>query len=265
MDVKEVKKYQCKLCGEYFNYEDMSEEHYPAKSVGNEDIVKFDIFKSIDLLMSKEFHKEIKNRNQYGETINEIADDIFDNKLSKSLYPKGRTARTLCRKCNTFLGKYDEAYLKFFNADGNPNIVKGFRFKTKIQIIKSIYAKFLSVPETNLEIFDFIDFLKNENETEYRGKWQIYLVQRDYSCDPFPGIHDLGTGKLEFKEGIVYELSDDKFIYNLMNFEKHEQYRMTNIFDILNKEYSIVKGLDEYGGYHGQILMSRLFKSFSKD
>lgn len=49
-----------------------------------------------------------------GESLGQISDDIFDNELTEPLYPKGRTARSLCRKCNTFLGKYDEAYLKFF-------------------------------------------------------------------------------------------------------------------------------------------------------
>ena len=34
---------------------------------------------------------------------------------------------------------------------------------------------------------------------------------------------------------------------------------MTNIFDILNKNYELVEGVGETGGYHGQILMQRLF------
>lgn len=30
---------KCKLCGEFFNDKELSEEHYPARSVGNEDVV----------------------------------------------------------------------------------------------------------------------------------------------------------------------------------------------------------------------------------
>ena len=75
------------------------------------------------------------------------------------------------------------------------------------------------------------------------------------------GMMDIGTGKLEYEEGVVYELSDEKFIYNLMNFEKHSCFEMTNIFDILNRNYQLVEGVGSDGGYHGQILMSRLFES----
>lgn len=73
------------------------------------------------------------------------------------------------------------------------------------------------------------------------------------------GMKDIRTGKLEFEEGVVYELSDDKFIYNLMNFEKHACYEMTNLFDILKKDYKLVKGVGSDGGYHAQILMTNLF------
>ena len=73
------------------------------------------------------------------------------------------------------------------------------------------------------------------------------------------GFSDIGTGKLEYEDGVVYELSDEKFIFNLMNFKIHSCYKMTNIFDILNKNYELVEGVGETGGYHGQILMQRLF------
>ena len=49
------------------------------------------------------------------------------------------------------------------------------------------------------------------------------------------GLPDIGTGKIVFDEGVVYEMSDDKFIFDLMNFPKHACFQMTNIFDILNK------------------------------
>ena len=43
-----------------------------------------------------------------------------------------------------------------------------------------------------------------------------------------------------------------------MNFPKHSRFNMTDIFDILNKNYNIVEGVGKDGGYHAQILMSRL-------
>jgi hypothetical protein len=236
----------------------MSEEHYPARSVGNEDIVLLDIIKMIDFFQTDGM-KRFEKRYLQGESIGQISDDIFDNELSLPLYPNGRTARTLCRKCNTFLGKYDEAYLKFFSINGEPKIVKGFNKITKLKIIKSIFGKFLSLPETMDEKFDFLDFLNDEYAVEYRGKWKIYFIKRDFSSD-IMGMRDIGTGKLEFNEGVVYELSDDKFIFNLMNFEKHSCYDMTNLFDILRKNYKLVTGTGSNGGYHAQVLLSRLFK-----
>ena len=82
-----------------------------------------------------------------GKSFEEASGAYFDKELAQSLYPKGRTARTLCCKCNAFLGKYDEAYLKFFNADGNPKVIKGFQRETRVAIIKAIFGNFLSVPE----------------------------------------------------------------------------------------------------------------------
>lgn len=249
------KFYKCKLCLNYFSDKDMSEEHYPAKSVGNNDIISLDILK----LISGETQNEISSRVNNGESLKMITDDIFDNKLSKPLHPAGRTARTLCKSCNTFLGKYDKSYLSFFQVDGNSYKTKGFQIKTKYEIIKAIFAKFLSIPDAENEVFDFLDFIKNENLYTYDGKWNLYFVKRDHTCDFF-GFKDIGTGKAIFDEGVVYELSDDKFIYNLMNFKKHDCYPMTNIFDILNKNYTIVEGVGEYGGYHASILIPQLLK-----
>lgn len=198
-----------------------------------------------------------------GKSLHEISDETFDEELSKSLYPKGRTAKTLCRQCNTFLGKYDEAYLKFFNANGTSKIIRGYQQQTKYQIIKAIFAKFLSIPETLKEEFDFIDFIRDESITEYNGKWKIYFIKRDFSSDLI-GFKDISTGELKFAEGIVYEFSDDKFIYNLMNFEKHECYPMTNIFEILKKDYAIIEGIGETGGYHGQMLFLKALSSLRK-
>ncbi len=243
----------CRLCGNRFSISEMSEEHYPAHSVGNDDIVKLDLVKMLDSIKSSEISSRIKS----GEKIEDVIDDVFDNQLSETLYPKGRTARTLCRNCNTFLGKYDEAYLKFFNSDGDPRIIKGFQAITKVQIIKSIFGKFLSIPEALDENFDFVDYLKDETQLNYTGIWSIYFVARDFSTDLL-GLKDIGTGRAVFDEGVVYELSDDKFIFNLMNFQKHPCFEMTNIFDILKKNYTIVKGCGTNGGYHAQILLPRL-------
>ena len=144
-------KVKCKLCGGLFNDEEMSEEHYPARSVGNEDIVALDLVKMFDSFQSEETRRKLINKLSTGESFEQIAGDIFDNELSVPLYPHGRTARTLCRKCNTFLGKYDEAYKRFFLLDGKAKAIRGFTQKTKLYIIKSIFGKFLSVPETQNE------------------------------------------------------------------------------------------------------------------
>ena len=265
MEKAELQLFRCKLCGELFPDREMSEEHYPAKSVGNNEIVHLDIVKMMDSFMSEDFRQQVLSKAERGEKIEDILDKAFDTEFSESIYPKGRTARTLCRNCNTHLGKYDEAYLKFFENDGNPKIIKGYSIKTKINIIKSIFGKFLSVPEAADEKFDFIEFLRDDNCTGYNGKWHIYFIKRNYTTD-LMGYADIGTGKEIFNEGIVYEFSDDKFIFNLLNFEKHSCFDMTNIFDITKKNFSIVEGAnDPTGGYHGQILLGRLFSEMTDD
>ncbi len=251
-------KCKCKLCGDYFDDKDMSEEHYPARSVGNNDIVKLDLINLFDSVNNKELRKNVLSEVSSGGDASNIISDYFDNELATSVYPNGRTARTLCEKCNNFLGKYDKAYLKFFNLDGDAKKIKGFSQTTKLHIIKSIFGKFLSIPEAQNEEFDFINFLSNKSETVYSGKWKIYFVKRDFSTD-LMGYKDIQTGKIAFDEGVVYELSDDKFIFNLLNFSKHECYPMTNIFDILKKSYTLIEGVGDIGGYHGQVMMSHLF------
>ena len=252
-----MKTRKCKLCGKIYKQNEMSEEHYPARSVGNEDIVDLDIVKMFETFQSNEIRTEIMHRLECGESIEDIAGSIMDERLVTSLFPDGRTARTLCKNCNTFLGKYDESYLRFFNADGDPKIIRGFQKPTKYKIIKAIYAKFLSIPETANEKFDFIDFVRDEESVTYNGKWKLYFVKRNCNSDLL-GMPDIDTGKATFKEGIVYEMSDNKFIFNLMNFEKHTCFNMSNVFDILSKNYKLVEGLGTNGGYHHQILMSRL-------
>lgn len=260
MDASIDKLYRCRLCGKYFTDADMSEEHYPARNTGNEDVVAVDFGKMFDTFTSESVHAEIREKLSRGEPLENITGDIFDTQLATSLYPKGRTARTLCRKCNAFLGKYDEAYLRFFNLDGNPKSINGFQQHTKYQIIKAIYAKFLSMPEAADESFDFMDFIRDDVSTVYNGNWNIYFVKRDFSSDLL-GMKDIRTGKITFNEGVVYELSDDKFIFNLMNFPKHSCFEMTNLFDILKKNYKLVEGVGESGGYHAQVFMSSIFNA----
>ena len=129
---------------------------------------------------------------------------------------------------------------------------------TKYQIIKAIYAKFLSVPETRNEELDFLDFIRDADSTVYNGTWSVYFVKRNFSSD-LMGMKDIRTGKITFDEGVVYEMSDDKFIFNLMNFPKHSCFEMTNLFDILKKNYKLIEGVGENGGYHAQVFMSSLF------
>ena len=44
----------------------------------------------------------------------------------------------------------------------------------------------------------------------------------------------------------------DKFIFNLMNFEKHSCYEMSNLLDILSKIINWFNGVGSDGGYHAQ-------------
>ena len=60
-------------------------------------------------------------------------------------------------------------------------------------------------------------------------------------------------------------MSDDKFIFNLMNFKIHSCYKMTNIFDILHDDFTLTEGVGESGGYHGQIMLQDLFSSMNID
>lgn len=250
---------KCKLCGGIFLENEMSEEHYPARNTGNDDVVAVDLKKYFDYLTDQSKLQEVRNKLNKGESIEKIAGDIFDNEMATSIFPNGRTARTLCRDCNTFLGKYDEAYLKFYKKDGAPEAIKGFQKQTKLNIIKAIFAKFLSIPEANDENFDFIDFIRNEQAENYDGEWKLYFVKRSIKTDIL-GLPDLQTGKLNFDQGIVYEFSDHKFIFDLINFKKPDRFEMTNIFDILERNYKLISDLGSIGGFHSQIIMQNVFK-----
>ena len=94
---------RCKLCGKTFPDAEMSEEHYPAKSVGNDDVVAVDIVKMIETMQSGAIIKKAAENIKRGVAIKDTAGAFFDEELAISIHPKGRTARTLCKKCNTFL------------------------------------------------------------------------------------------------------------------------------------------------------------------
>ena len=66
-------KVKCKLCGEFFGDKEMSEEHYPARSVGNEDIVALDLVKLFDSFQSEEIRERIRNKLSTGESFEQIA------------------------------------------------------------------------------------------------------------------------------------------------------------------------------------------------
>ena len=256
--MKRKRSNQCALCKNFFRKSEMSEEHYPAKSTGNEDIVALDFGKMIDSMRSGELAERLFHKENQGKTLEEVSGEFFDEELSHSLYPKGRTARSLCRQCNTFLGKYDEAYKKFFDNDGSPSIIKGYQKLTRLKIIKAIFAKFLSVPECKGLNFDFIDFLQDDNQEKYDGLWGLYCTKRDYGTDFF-GLGHLATGVMTYDEGVIFVLSDEKFIFHLMDFEPHEGYKSLNMMDLLNKTYTLVSGRDLHdGGYHGHFMIQEM-------
>ena len=172
------KTYKCKLCNKNYKYEEMSEEHYPAKSVGNEDIVALDIIKVADFCLNKPKRKTMLKNVPKNLSINEIKDYLFDNEFSKTLYPKGRTARTLCINCNRFLGKYDEAYLKFFNNNGECSIIKGFSLKTKINTFIGYFLDD-NYPFFTSNINELLTYFQNKT----RGDYQLFSNYADFKTE----------------------------------------------------------------------------------
>ena len=65
---------------------------------------------------------------------------------------------------------------------------------------------------------------------------------------------------LEYDNGVVYELSDEKFIFDLFDFSLPQYSKMTNIFDILKKDYIIIEGIGNYD-FHAQIMLLKVLKS----
>lgn len=244
---------KCKLCNKEFDELQLTKEHYPAKSVGNNDLVIINVFDIIeDMMQAPSKFRYIAN---FGEGFSGVENYYSNSEMAKSIYPEGRYARTLCRKCNSFLGKYDEAYKKFYDYDGNPKKIKGFSKATKLRIIKAIFGKFLSLPDAKDEDFDFRDFILDERNEEYKGEWKLFFVKRNTITS------DMQTIKLNYDEGVVYHLSDDKFIFDLLNFEKPNEYVMNNIFDILEKNYKLQVGPGENGGFYAEAFTVNLFRN----
>ena len=67
---------RCKLCGKDYPENKLSDEHYPAHSVGNNDIVQLDLVAMMDMFMSERTASELKVRVNNGESLNDITDDI---------------------------------------------------------------------------------------------------------------------------------------------------------------------------------------------
>lgn len=244
---------KCKLCNKEFDESELTKEHYPAESVGNDDLVRINLNDVIEDMI--QVPNKIRCLANSGLGFSRIENYYANSGMAKSIYPEGRYAMTLCRKCNSFLGKYDEAYKKFYDNDGDPKRIKGFSRVTKLKIIKAIYGKFLSVPEAHDEKFDFRDFILDENCEEYSGEWRLFFVKRDTIT------RDMQTTKLNYDDGVVYHLTDDKFIFDLLNFEKPDEYVMNNIFDILEKHYKLIVGPGAEGGFYAEAFMKKLFRS----
>lgn len=67
-------------------------------------------------------------------------------------------------------------------------------------------------------------------------------------------------GVLEYDNGVVYELSDEKYIFDLFDFPLPQYSKMTNIFDILKKDYIIIEEIGNYD-FHAQIMLLKVLKS----
>ena len=68
---------RCKLCGKIFPETEMSEEHYPAKSVGNDDVVAVDIVKMLDTMQSGAIMKKAADNIKRGISIKDTAGVIL--------------------------------------------------------------------------------------------------------------------------------------------------------------------------------------------
>lgn len=258
---KRKRRDQCVLCKEWFKKNEMSEEHYPAKTVGNVDIVKVNVQNMLDIEKASSSVIKIKKLIELGMTYDEALDEIFQKEYVEEAYYQGRTIRTLCRKCNTLLGQYDFSYKNFFEKDGDPNLIKGFQKHTKIEIIKSIYGKFLSIPECKDENFDFLDFIRIVDLERYSGEWKLYVVKRGFDTD-IMNMKSINTGVIHLEEGTIYEFSDDKFIFHLMNFACHPSEQEMSFWDILKKKYEFIPVSKTTGGYHGMLLISQALDGF---
>ena len=69
-----MEKVKCRLCQKEFDISEMSKEHYPARSVGNVDIIAFDKVGMVDKFLNGEILDRLKRR----ENVEKIVDDTFD-------------------------------------------------------------------------------------------------------------------------------------------------------------------------------------------
>lgn len=67
----------------------MSEEHYPARNTGNEDVVAVDLGKMFDTFTSESVHAEIREKLNHGETLENITGDILTLSYQHLYFPKG--------------------------------------------------------------------------------------------------------------------------------------------------------------------------------
>ena len=78
----------CRLCRRRFTYDEMSEEHYPAKSTGNNDIVELDLVKLIDTFQSGIAQQKIKKQVELGHAVEDAAGKYFDEELTNTYIRK---------------------------------------------------------------------------------------------------------------------------------------------------------------------------------
>ena len=88
-NLKRKRSKQCALCEKFFKNSEMSEEHYPAKSTGNEDIVALDLGKMVDSMMSGKVIGKLFHKDNQGKTLEEVSGNFFDEELAQPLYPQG--------------------------------------------------------------------------------------------------------------------------------------------------------------------------------
>ena len=60
-------KIRCRLCEKEYEDKEMSDEHYPAHSVGNDDIVQLNIVKLFDVMMGENSDCRVSGIKHFGQ------------------------------------------------------------------------------------------------------------------------------------------------------------------------------------------------------